>query len=248
MDGEAVLETVRAAGVLGNVAADRADLLARRVGRVEESVRGHRLGDREVRDARLDGDAGTVEVDVEDASMRARETTTPSETGTAPPERPGPGPTRDERDAVLVAEADHRLRLGSRPRQHRRARGNDAVARQAVALVRAELVGLLHDGVRAQRDDGCIDEPGGKRHGASVTSGRRFHRAPVVSTNSAFTRMKTDARWRSGGGQAPGPPTRRLRCPGARVDRVRRAAPLEESRAEGSHAEHAHRLASLERG
>ncbi len=35
---EAVLEAVRAAGVLGDVAADRAHLLARRVGRVEEAV------------------------------------------------------------------------------------------------------------------------------------------------------------------------------------------------------------------
>ena len=34
VDGEAVLEAVRAAGVLGDVAADRADLLARRIGGV----------------------------------------------------------------------------------------------------------------------------------------------------------------------------------------------------------------------
>ena len=34
MHGEAVLEAVRAAGVLGDVAADRADLLARRIRRV----------------------------------------------------------------------------------------------------------------------------------------------------------------------------------------------------------------------
>ena len=39
VDGEAVLEAVRAAGVLGDVAADRADLLARRIGRVVEAVR-----------------------------------------------------------------------------------------------------------------------------------------------------------------------------------------------------------------
>ncbi len=39
VDGEAVLEAVRAAGVLRHVAADRADLLARRIGCVEEPVR-----------------------------------------------------------------------------------------------------------------------------------------------------------------------------------------------------------------
>ena len=38
-DGEAVLEAVRAARVLGDVAADRADLLAGRVRRVVEAVR-----------------------------------------------------------------------------------------------------------------------------------------------------------------------------------------------------------------
>ena len=39
---EAVLEAVRAARVLGDVAADRADLLARGIGRVEEAVRARR--------------------------------------------------------------------------------------------------------------------------------------------------------------------------------------------------------------
>ena len=42
--GEAVLQAVRAAGVLGHVAADRADLLARRVGRVEVAVGRTRRG------------------------------------------------------------------------------------------------------------------------------------------------------------------------------------------------------------
>ena len=43
VDREAVLQAVRAAGVLGEVAADRAHLLARRVGRVVEAVRGDRF-------------------------------------------------------------------------------------------------------------------------------------------------------------------------------------------------------------
>ena len=42
--GEAVLEAVRAAGVLRDVAADRADLLAGRVGRVVVAVRARRPG------------------------------------------------------------------------------------------------------------------------------------------------------------------------------------------------------------
>ena len=93
VDGEAVLEAVRAAGVLGDVAADRADLLRRRVGRVVEARLGDRARDVEVRDARLDDDLPALDVDLEDrASSRASEMTTPSATGSAPPESPVPAP------------------------------------------------------------------------------------------------------------------------------------------------------------
>ena len=54
VDREAVLEAVGAARVLGHVAADRADLLARGVGRVEEAVGGDGPRHVEVGDARLD--------------------------------------------------------------------------------------------------------------------------------------------------------------------------------------------------
>ena len=57
VDGEAVLEAVGAARVLGHVAADRADLLARGVGRVVEAVRRDRARDVEVGDAGLDDHA-----------------------------------------------------------------------------------------------------------------------------------------------------------------------------------------------
>ena len=67
VDGEAVLEAVGAARVLGDVAADRADLLARRVGRVVEAVRGDRARDVEVGHARLDDHPAAVEVDLEHA-------------------------------------------------------------------------------------------------------------------------------------------------------------------------------------
>ena len=64
--GEAVLEAVRAAGVLRDVAADRADLLARRVGRVVVAVRGRRPGDVEVDHAGLDDGALVVAAHVAD--------------------------------------------------------------------------------------------------------------------------------------------------------------------------------------
>ena len=67
VDGEAVLQAVRAAGVLGDVAADRAHLLARRIRRVEVPVGGHRLRHLEVRHAGLDDDPLGVEIDLEHA-------------------------------------------------------------------------------------------------------------------------------------------------------------------------------------
>ncbi len=67
VDGEAVLEAVGAAGVLGDVAADRADLLARGVGRVEEACARDGARHVEVRDTRLDDHPLPVDVDLEHA-------------------------------------------------------------------------------------------------------------------------------------------------------------------------------------
>ena len=65
-DGEPVLQAVRAARVLGHVAADRADLLARRIGRIEEPVGLDGAGDVEIRDAGLHDHSLRFEVDLED--------------------------------------------------------------------------------------------------------------------------------------------------------------------------------------
>ena len=89
---EAVLEAVRAAGVLGHVAADRAHDLARRVGRVE--VRGPDRGrDRHVRDAGLARPrAGCRGRPRGCAAAATARSSTPSSTGSAPPDRPLPEP------------------------------------------------------------------------------------------------------------------------------------------------------------
>ena len=88
---EAVLEAVRTAGVLRHVAADRADDLARRVGRVEEVGR-HGLRDGDVRHARLNEDTGVVEVHLEHPVHAVQADKDPPSTGTAPPESPLPEP------------------------------------------------------------------------------------------------------------------------------------------------------------
>ena len=73
MHGEAVFQAVRAAGVLGDVAADRADLLTRRIGRVVVAEGRDLPRDLEVGHARLHRDAPVRDVDVEHA-IEPRET------------------------------------------------------------------------------------------------------------------------------------------------------------------------------
>ncbi|MDE3177811.1 MAG: aminotransferase class III-fold pyridoxal phosphate-dependent enzyme, partial [Pseudomonadota bacterium] len=67
VDGKAVLETVRAARVLGHVPADRADDLAGRIGRVEVAERPCRVAHRQVGDSRLHDRALAGDVDRDDA-------------------------------------------------------------------------------------------------------------------------------------------------------------------------------------
>ena len=64
---EAVLQAVGAPGVLREVAADRAHLLAGRVRRVVEAVRGHCFRHLEVRHTGLNDDSLGVEVDLHHA-------------------------------------------------------------------------------------------------------------------------------------------------------------------------------------
>src|ERR1700730_5823355 len=64
--GESIFQAVGAAGVLGDVAANAADGLRRRVGRVEIFLWRDAAGDVEIDDAGFDDHAGVGEVDVED--------------------------------------------------------------------------------------------------------------------------------------------------------------------------------------
>ena len=92
VDGDAVLERVRAAGVGGDVAADRAGALARRVGGVVEAVRLEVVGQPEVDDARLDDGVAVAIVDFEDPLHPRQAIMTPPPTGRQPPARLVPAP------------------------------------------------------------------------------------------------------------------------------------------------------------
>jgi hypothetical protein len=135
---EAVLEAVGAARVLGDVAADRADDLARRVRRVE--VRGrHGGGHRRVGHAGLDAHPPVVEVDLEDPlHPREHEQHAVLDRQRAAGE-PGAGAARDERHLGPRARAHHVADLLGGAREHRRG-GDRVVLQQAVGLVGPQLV------------------------------------------------------------------------------------------------------------
>ena len=147
---EPVLEAVRAAGVLGDVAADRAHLLARGVGRVEEALSGDGAGDVEVRHARLDDDALAREVDLEDPVHSGERHDDAAWHGRRAARKTGAGPARDEWHALAVTRAKHRLDVLGRSGKDDEL-GDGAVAGQPVALVDTELLRLGDDVRGAER-------------------------------------------------------------------------------------------------
>jgi len=136
--GGAVLERVRAARVLGGVAAERAGQLARRVGRVEQPVPGDRLRQLRVHDAGLHHRDTVRGIDAQDAVQAGAldHDAVLERDGAA--RQPGAGPARHERHAVRAAGAHYARDLRLVARQHDRARQR-AVHGEAVGLVHQQL-------------------------------------------------------------------------------------------------------------
>ena len=133
---EPVLQAVRAAGVLRDVAADRADLLARRVGRVVVAVRCDGACDVEVRDSRLDHDPLAREVDLEDAVHPCERDDDAAGNRGCASRKARARPARDERDAHALARPEHGLDFLRRVREDDDL-GNGTVPGQPVAFVDA---------------------------------------------------------------------------------------------------------------
>ncbi len=113
VDGEAVFQTVRTAGVLGDVAADGADLLRGGIGRVRKVERRTLAGHPQIDDARLDDDPGVVGVDRHDPPHARHDDEHALGDRQRAARQTGPGPAGDERHPCLGAEAkrvDHVLR------------------------------------------------------------------------------------------------------------------------------------------
>ena len=158
IDGKAIFEAVSAAGVLGQIATNRADLLAGGVGCVVEAERSGDLADPKVRDAGLHTYALVGAVDVEHLTQ-ARQADHDAIFGRQCPARQaGAGTTGHERDTVLVTEThDGRDLLGRAGQDHRARHG--AVVRQAVTLVDAQLGAVGHDPV-GTNDVACLCRDG----------------------------------------------------------------------------------------
>ncbi len=135
--GHAVLEAVRPARVEGDVAADRADLLARGIGRVVEPVPGRRLGDRGVDRPRLHHGDPLGRVQPEDPVQPVERNDQAAGDRHRAAGEAGPAPAGHEGHAMLVAQPHRRDHLVAGLRDHHR-QGLDAERRQAVGLERRQ--------------------------------------------------------------------------------------------------------------
>ena len=174
-----VFQAMHAARVLGDIAADRAGDLARRVGRVIEPGAGDRVADAEIGDPGLRHDAAVVVVDLENAVELAHaEQHAVGQWQRAAGQR-RTGAARHDFDALVLAIAQHRGDLRDGGRQHDDQR-RLAIGGQPVAFIGAAFR-LRDDDPLAGHDPpqrrGDVVAPGDHR----CIGGRHFH-APILSS------------------------------------------------------------------
>ena len=116
--GQAVLQAVHAAGVLGDVAADAAGELRGRVRGVVEAVVCDGLGNLQVRDTGLDARRAGIRIHLEYAVHLGQGEQNPVGEWSRAAGEPGPGAPRHDRNLVLVADSEHRSYLLHRLGQH----------------------------------------------------------------------------------------------------------------------------------
>ncbi len=202
--GEAVLEAVHAAGVLGDVAADRGGELRRRVRREVEAVGRRRFGHGDVAHAGLDDGDARDRVDAQDAvELRHRQQHARGVRRRAAREA-GARAARDDRHVQLAAGHERATDLLLGFGQDHAERGL-AVGGQAVALVGAGVLVDVEQAVRREEcaegvDDGAL--VGGV--GATVDVGVAERGAVVDSVCRVGRLCVRDAR---SGGHAANPST-----------------------------------------
>ena len=165
VDRDAVLQRVRPAGVGGDVAADGAGPLARRVGGVVVARRLQVIGQPDVDDARLDHGVAVAEVDFEDPLHPRQGDHDAAADRQAAAGQARARPARQERDAVLVADLDDRDDLLGRGRE------DDDVG---LVLLDGEAVAFVDEQVGQGGQHGVAADDGGKRIDQGGVS-HRYH-------------------------------------------------------------------------
>jgi hypothetical protein len=159
VDSDAVLERVRAAGVGGDVAADRAGPLARRIGSEVEAVRLQMIRQPEVDDARLNDGVAVTDVHFQDPlHPREGDHDAAADRQTASCQT-GSRSSRQERDIDLVAHLDdlgHLLGRGGKDDDV----GPVLLDRVAVAFVNDELARSGKDALGSDDGSQTLDERG----------------------------------------------------------------------------------------
>ena len=235
VDREAVLEAVGAARVLRHVAADRADLLAGRIGCVEVAVRRDGPGHVEVRHARLHDDALALDVDLENPAHPGDRDDDPVRHGERTAGEAGARAAGDERHPVACAEPEDGLHVVRRAREHD-AGGLGTPAGEAVAVVGREPLGLRDHELLAHRERDVLDEALGERHTARsyfrgghrsmiddrvIRLGSRHDRSHPASRQDRLRRAQLQGP-RGGAGSRPSGGSAPLRQVHHRPDRARR--------------------------
>ena len=148
--GEAVFETMHAARIFRDIAADRAGDLRGGIGRVIKALRLDRAGDREIGDAGLDDREPVGEIDLLDLVEfhHGKENAVRERQGAA--RERGSGAARHHLHILLVTIGEHGAHLRDAVRQNDD-HGQGPVGGQAVAFVRPS-AGLLFDDAFARND------------------------------------------------------------------------------------------------
>ncbi len=179
---EAVLQAVRSAGVLRDVAADGADLLRRGIGRVEVPERPDRLADVEVGHAGLDRDLLVVEVDVEDRAHSCETHHHPVGRRERAAGEAGARAARNERD-VRVDARTHNLGDGVGGERQDHCSGRDPMPGQSITGVRPQRCRSSDEPVVADRGAQPLED-GGLKHRRSRPLTCQALRRPRRSSGS----------------------------------------------------------------
>ena len=138
VDGDAVLERVRSAGIGGHVAADGAGALARRIGGKVVTGAGQGLRELQVGHARLDQGHPVAEIDLKDLVHAREHDDHAAAQRQAAAGQAGSGPASNHRRAVLLAQPHDLGNLLRGTGQYHRV-GPAPLDREGVAIVDRQL-------------------------------------------------------------------------------------------------------------